>query len=206
MQSISPIPLSVASFGKFGSIVSPDEEISKLDSSQKNANQGTAIKISKVSNISNQFSENHGVKNPNCNLFRCFTKLPLQKSFKCCDSDNLSDSLHYEIKVLEKHPFSTQTFIPMGRATASGYAYLVVTALPDKAGEPDLSSLNAFLCKPNQVVTYGAGVWHAPMIVVGKEEHLDFAVIINELLDDRKPECDLQERFYDGQLALQLHY
>lgn len=206
MQCIPVVPLSITAFEKFGSIVSPDEEVRRLDSSQKNANQGTAIKLLQVSHIENQFPQSLKVKNPSCNLFRCFPKGALQKRFALVDSDGSLKKYQHEIKVLEKHPFSTQTFIPMGRDIKSGYAYLVVTALPDKNGEPDLLTLQAFLCKSNQAVTYGAGVWHAPMIVVGEEEYLDFTVIINELHDHNQLQYDLEERFYDSQLSLNLYY
>lgn len=82
---------------------------------------------------------------------------------------------------------------------------MVITACPDDQGNPDLDTLKAFLCKSNQAVTYGAGVWHAPMIVIGPAEHLDFTVIINEALDKAHPEFDLVEHFYEGELSVQLY-
>lgn len=85
----------------------------------------------------------------------------------------------------------------MGRPS-NELSYLIVVALEDsKSGKPDVSTLKAFTCKGNQAVTYGAGIWHAPMIILGQQEHLDFGVIIYEFLDKQAPEKDCQECHYD---------
>ena len=50
----------------------------------------------------------------------------------------------------------------------------------------------AFLCKGNQSITYGAGIWHAPMVVIDETiPHLDFAVLIHEngVADEDCQEC-----------------
>lgn len=202
MRAVTAVPLTKEAFGPFGSVVSPDSEVENLTSSQRNANQGTAIKILKISELDNTFPPQYGIRCSNCNLFRCFP----QPHLKQCFRDGSPTTIFHDIKVLEKHPFSTQTFIPMGRSVDSGYAYLVVTALEnnDKNG-PDLETLQAFLCKANQAVTYGVGVWHAPMIVVGNYDHLDFTVIIHELLDQDHPEMDLDERSYKDEISIQLN-
>lgn len=41
---------------------------------------------------------------------------------------------------------------------------------------PDLKNLRAFVANGSQAVTYGAGTWHAPMIVVG-DRPIDFVVV-----------------------------
>ncbi|SCU93626.1 LAFA_0F17392g1_1 [Lachancea sp. 'fantastica'] len=195
--------LSIGGFEKYGSIVSPDEEIQKLGSkSSKDANQGTAIKVLKVSQNQNFFPIECGVKASHWNLFRCFPRSHLQRRFSEFPANNL---VEHSIKVLEKHPNSSQTFVPMGRV-ADSVAYLVVVALSNQENEPDLSTLRAFTCKGTQAVTYGAGVWHAPMIVLGIEDYLDFSVAIYELGDDSKPAMDLVERFYqDGEILVSLN-
>ena len=45
----------------------------------------------------------------------------------------------------------------------------------DGGGLPDLKNIRAFLAEEGTAVTYGVGVWHAPMIVVGKGR-IDFMV------------------------------
>jgi ureidoglycolate lyase len=69
-----------------------------------------------------------------------------------------SIALPYELVLLEKHSFSSQTFIPI-----SGHEYLVVVALPDSDGVPNLATLRAFRVPGNVVVTYAPGIWHHPM-------------------------------------------
>lgn len=141
-----------------------------------------------------------------------------------------------DIGILERHPFTTQTFIPMGLSPSERHTqYLVIVAptLPASAskrhtgrpppyptpkierkksikdifararpspysteaipppssfsrlhpsarpkgpGLPDLKNLRAFVAMGTQAVTYGAGTWHAPMIVVG-DRSIDFVVV-----------------------------
>ncbi|SCU87247.1 LAME_0D09340g1_1 [Lachancea meyersii CBS 8951] len=187
-------PLSLDQFKNYGSIISPDEEVSKLGDQTKGANQGTAIKVLKVSQNQNLFPDDCGIKASHWNLFRSFPRPHLQRAFTESPTNTI---VEHSISVLEKHPYSSQTFVPMGRA-AKAIAYIVVVALSNEQGEPDLSTLRSFTCKGTQAVTYGAGVWHAPMIVVGPEEYLDFSVAIYELGDSTKPEMDLVERFYSS--------
>lgn len=41
---------------------------------------------------------------------------------------------------------------------------------------PDLENLRAFIARGGQAVTYGAGTWHAPMVVLGSRR-VDFVVV-----------------------------
>lgn len=64
-------------------------------------------------------------------------------------------------KTLERHPYSSQTFIPL-RASR----YLVIVA-PDKpGGGPDLDEVRCFLAQGSQCVTYRRGLWHHDMTVL----------------------------------------
>ncbi|SCU84722.1 LADA_0D03400g1_1 [Lachancea dasiensis] len=202
MLTLVAEPLTIDGFKNYGSIVSPDEEVAKLSEASRGANQGTAIKVVKVSANQNLFPSQLGIKASHWNLFRCFPQPHLHRDFLPAQSGEMV--IQHGIKVLEKHPHSSQTFIPMGRASKE-LAYLVVVAVADDHGEPNLSTLRAFTCNGNQAVTYGAGVWHAPMIVLGSQEYLDFSVAIYELGDQTRPEMDLAERFYDeDQIAVKL--
>lgn len=194
-------PLTISSFAPFGSIISPNEEVSKLDDSAKNANQGTAIKLLQVSKIENNLPFQNA---PNWNFFRCFPQSHLKRSFQ--DSQvGCASMINHPILVLEKHPHSSQTFLPMGRFEAE-ISYLVVVALEQQnMAKPDLSTLKAFTCKGNQAVTYGAGIWHAPMIVLGKSDYLDFGVLIYEVLDPNFPEEDcVEEHYEDTEISISL--
>jgi ureidoglycolate lyase len=59
------------------------------------------------------------------------------------------------VDVLECHPFSAQTFVPMNPGRC-----LVVVTLTGSDGKPDLSTLRAFLTEGGQGVSYRANVWH----------------------------------------------
>lgn len=66
---------------------------------------------------------------------------------------------------MERHPFTSQTFIPMG----SELGYLAIVADGNAAGDaPDLSTLKVFIVGDGQGVCYDAGVWHASMHVISK--------------------------------------
>lgn len=66
--------------------------------------------------------------------------------------------------------------------------YLVVVALNDKNGQPDLSTLKAFIASSTQGINYSPGVWHHPMIAL--EYETDFACLVHE---SGVPNDDCQE-------------
>jgi ureidoglycolate lyase len=81
------------------------------------------------------------------------------------------------VQLLEKHPHSTQVFLPMHEGT-------FVTIVAQGGAEPDLSTLAAFLVHSPQGITYRPGIWHYPMTAIGKL--LDMACVIyeNQTADD----------------------
>ena len=111
------------------------------------------------------------------NMFTCFPRTLAEAR-----DDNESRVL--QIRVLERHPFTTQTFIPMGlSAMDCATRYLVIVAPSLIAvgdaldqGPPDLANVQAFLAHGGQGISYRAGTWHAPMAVVG-ENKVDFVVV-----------------------------
>ena len=71
-----------------------------------------------------------------------------------------------QISELEKHPFSTQLFAPLGEAGS----YLIAVALGDDT--PYLNTLKAFRVANTQVITYHPGIWHLPMTVLERESDM----------------------------------
>jgi ureidoglycolate lyase len=65
---------------------------------------------------------------------------------------------------MERHEFSSQSFIPQ-----EGGRWLAIVAPHAASGGPDMARARAFLCGPNQGVTYGADVWHHPFTVLDRE-------------------------------------
>lgn len=81
--------------------------------------------------------------------------------------DNEAMLQELQVGVLERHPYSSQSFMPMGGDEVVSYVVLVADS--DQTGtRPDLSTIRAFTVLGNQGVCYDAGLWHAPMAVVGK--------------------------------------
>lgn len=65
------------------------------------------------------------------------------------------------VTVIERHPLTPQTFLPLGPAR-----WLVVVAPDAPGGGPDLERADAFLPAPGLGITFGRGVWHAPLTVL----------------------------------------
>ncbi|NTV10859.1 MAG: ureidoglycolate lyase [Zoogloea sp.] len=87
-------------------------------------------------------------------------------------------ALPFVVEMMERHPKGSQAFMPL-----SGKPYLVVVAPPGEP--PGAGDLRCFLAGPGQGVNYAAGVWHHPLLALGKVS--DFLVL------DRAgegPNCD----------------
>ena len=80
-------------------------------------------------------------------------------------------SLPLSVTRMERHEFSSQSFMPLdvGR-------WLVIVAPHAKAGGPDAEKARAFLAGPGQGITYGMNVWHHPLTVLARPAR--FAVFI----------------------------
>jgi ureidoglycolate lyase len=72
-------------------------------------------------------------------------------------------SLPLEATRMERHEFSSQSFIPLdvGR-------WLVIAAPHAKTGGPDAEKARAFLAGPGQGITFGMNVWHHPLTVLDR--------------------------------------
>ena len=64
---------------------------------------------------------------------------------------------------MERHEFSSQSFVPQEAGR-----WLAVVAPHAASGGPDMARARAFLCRPDQGVTYGANVWHHPFTVLDR--------------------------------------
>ncbi|EGX96427.1 Ureidoglycolate hydrolase [Cordyceps militaris CM01] len=160
-----------------GSLLLPDNAVS--------ANQGFAIQYRHASRVANLYRGDTG--KPVLSLFVCAAR-PL----------SAAGGRHaaFVVRNLERHPFTTQTFAPVA-SSAELYLVIVAPSLPpadadedtpapppgDAAGMtpgrglPNLKELRAFVGTARQAVTYGAGTWHAPMVVLGPPgTTLDFVV------------------------------
>lgn len=63
---------------------------------------------------------------------------------------------------MERHEFSSQTFIPMDPGR-----WFVIVAPKTADGGPDAARAEAFIAGPGQGVTYAMDTWHHPMTTIG---------------------------------------
>jgi ureidoglycolate lyase len=245
-------PLTSETFESFGSVLEkPASSLSGAATAGVRANQGTAIKYADITNIENYYYLALSKKPSRVavSMFVCSPRALRQEG-----SESLLD-----INILERHPFTTQTFVPLGLDRDSSEAqYLVIVAptlptnvsasrkdslsrpkpyptpetkgraggaklkasvfsrarpspfdndqsppsssssnktkLSKGAGMPDLSKVRVFVARGNQAVTYGAGTWHAPMVVIGTRA-VEF--VVTQFVNGVESE-DCQEVQIDG--------
>ena len=161
------------------------------------ANQGTALKASNVSPWVDKYGQSKSGEQgqPLISMFSCFPRLLSQEAGQ--------ESRIFPVGILERHPYTTQTFVPMGLSptdTSTNYLIIVAPTMPSTGafpdrGPPDLSNLKAFVAHGRQAVTYGAATWHAPMVVTG-DKRIDFVVVQST---NGIPEDDCQETKVQGE-------
>ena len=79
-------------------------------------------------------------------------------------------ALPLRIGTMERHRFSSQSFVPLGPAR-----WLVLVAPHGAAGGPDMARAHAFVADGTQAVTYAPHVWHHPLIAF--DDGAAFAVL-----------------------------
>lgn len=211
-RTITPKELTNLEFLPFGCVIesplssgvnSMPEEVPRSAPVFARANQGTALKASPVSPWVDKYSESssHATKQPTVSMFTCFPRELVQHKER--------GSPVFPVQILERHPYTTQTFVPMGLSPGDESTKYLVIVAPSKQptngfprqGPPDLADVRAFFACGRQAVTYGAGVWHAPMVVLG-ERRVDFVVVqtTNGVPEDDCQEVDIK----GGTLAINL--
>ena len=133
-RDLCVVPLTPEAFAPFGDVVSAGLRAGA------SANQGTAVRFDGAA----QLETTRPAARPNLAVFRSIAK-----------------TLPFELRLLEKHPCSTQAFLPMLCAR-----FLVCVAPPMPDGSPDVARLVAFLCGPGQGINYQRGVWHHPILAL----------------------------------------
>ncbi|GAA5926177.1 allantoicase [Sporobolomyces koalae] len=173
VPKLPAVPLTPSSFAVYGSVLQsyPDARCAPKSIPIKTVNFGTAQKYNFLSPTAapRPVPAEHAAQGVEQQLNMCV--------FRCEPQDAIGgEDGKWQVRVLERHEFSSQTFVPMG--TASG-SYLVLVALPGPAGLPDLTTLRAFLASSSQGITYHANVWHHPLIALGGKP-IDFSCFVWE--------------------------
>ena len=157
---ITPAAMSRDAYLLYGDLISARADVAPVA-----ANLGTAQRFNWLGELSNLRPD--GARANLC-LFR-------SQPFPAAE---------FPVRLLERHPFSTQVFIPINCSRH----YLIVVALGGDAG-PDLLTLRAFLVGREQGITYRPGVWHHPLIALDRET--DFACVVWE--DESRGDCEVRK-------------
>ena len=153
IRTVLAIPITPVAFAPFGQVVSAGI------TAGRSANMGTATRCDFAAALE---STRDGAR-PNLAVFR-----------------SLAKTLPFEVTLLEKHPCSTQAFLPMA---CTRYLVCVAPSLAD--GSPDVERLVAFQCGPGVGVNYKRDVWHHPILAL--DGPADFAMLAWE--DGSESDC-----------------
>ena len=144
MNRILAEPLEVHSFAPYGAVVSAD----RSDVPGYSTNQGLAQRRDFLLDLVNHRPPSRlNVASLRCGPWR---------------------GTRLRLSLLEKHPASSQLFVPM-----NARRYLVVVALG--ADGPALHTLRAFVARSTMAVCFHPGVWHHPLIAL--DQAIDFTCL-----------------------------
>ena len=137
---IKPVKISRSNFSSYGDLISTD------DISPININDGYAKRFDNLANLDTS-------KDSGKTIVSIFSAL--KRTFPM------------KIHMMEKHPLSTQAFIPMKETT-----FLAFVA---PSGEsPEIDKIQSFIIPPKMGINYKPGIWHFPLI---STENINFLVI-----------------------------
>ncbi len=74
--------------------------------------------------------------------------------------------LPFEVRILERHPLSSQAFYPL-----DGVPFLVVVAENADAGTPWARRIRAFRVASNQGVNFRRNIWHHSLLAIDRTSH-----------------------------------
>ena len=144
-------------FSRFGNIIEK-----KNASELRSINQGTTTRYHNISELDLES------KNGNSSI-SIFSGLPRD--------------LPIEIKIMEKHPIASQSFLPI-----QDYDWLIIVS-EEKNKLPDLNTLRCFQVNGDTGITYNKNIWHHPLLVKKKQ---DFWVI-DRINDKEDTSINLEE-------------
>jgi ureidoglycolate lyase len=127
-------PLTADAYSPFGAVLEPGAHAAGV-----RVNEGSALRFDHIAELTNR---RDGRAKLNIAHFECQPR-----------------TLPFTLRVLEKHPYSTQLFTPLGAER-----YVVVVATGDD--RPDWHNLRAFLASGRQGITYHPGVWHHTLMAL----------------------------------------
>ncbi|RRJ82271.1 ureidoglycolate lyase [Aestuariirhabdus litorea] len=164
METIFPCPIEGADFHLFGELVDV----------QCVSGQGTKVNQGRGEKFECQFNLDHFETESD----------PCISMYKVMPS-----SLPVIINLLERHPHSSQVFIPV-----RSERYLVVVAPSNSVGLPDMDQVRAFIAPACTGVHYFPQTWHLPLMPLD-EEGLFTMIMWKQQTDADCVECRLSAPF-----------
>ncbi|KAH7911990.1 galactose-binding domain-like protein [Hygrophoropsis aurantiaca] len=185
IKVVPVLPLTPEAFAAFGQVIEAygDHAAAPRNTKITPANMGTASKFHKLALVNSTYPPNSN-ETTGLSVYRC-------------KPAELSNG-ELELKVLERHPFTNQAFIPMGGGPAGGEAlndpgeaYLVVVAQNGSSDKPDIASIRAFIANAGQGIMYKTAIWHQPMTVLYKA--MDFTCVETQIGNGDAADCEINE-------------
>ena len=162
MRAIRPEPLTAAAFAAFGDVI-------EAGGASELINSGTSRKFADLAKLDVVSKDGR----PQVSIYRADPR-----------------ALPFAIALLERHPMSSQLFMPLRRAP-----FLIVVAPPGEGIHS--AAVRAFVTNGRQGINYRRGTWHHPLIALGSAS--DFLVV------DRAGEGRNCDEFNFDANALVLH-
>jgi ureidoglycolate lyase len=126
--------LTESSFSQFGSIIqNPAHSPQQSTKTAVVANQGSALKYVDVANLTNYYPLSPS-KKPARSVLNMFVCSP--RKLRKTDQGGV-----FDVKILERHPFTSQTFIPLGLSkgdTSTKYLIIVAPTLPRSSSRKEV--------------------------------------------------------------------
>ncbi|KAK8858443.1 allantoicase [Kwoniella newhampshirensis] len=169
----SPVPLTPTGFKAFGHVISPTPDPTHTDFEA--APDGKTRKNNRLAPIISTYPEDSeaitGIA-----VFRATKKVGLERGRT------------FDVRYMERHKYTSQAFIPMGKAEwpgkseealAPGGEFLVIVAENGPDDRPDPKTMKTFIMPANMGLSYAPGIWHHPVLVL--DSTLDLACVETQI-------------------------
>ncbi|RFU27485.1 hypothetical protein B7463_g8852, partial [Scytalidium lignicola] len=168
-------PLTEVEYASYGGIISTDV----VNDRTVSVNNGTARRTPEVVPTQNLYA-----RAPSQMPARAVLNVSLARPREVQPWNGVTENMGHgakrvlKVKTLERHRYSTQSFVPMG----ANIKYLVVVT--EEGDTPNMDRLCGFIASDKQGVCYNPGIWHAPMSVI--DQPVSFAIVqhINGVPDE----------------------
>ena len=148
LRKVLALPLTPEAFAPFGQVIQSYTDATSAPRAVKitQANFGTASKYHKLSLLKSSYPEDMGAT----------TGISV---YRCQPAEVVKNGTRRELvlNALERHPFTNQSFLPLGQDKNN--VYLVVVAKNGLDDRPDIGTLRAFAARGDQGIVYNMGVW-----------------------------------------------